>query len=404
MLRNILLPFILVIPFLTIAQSPLEILKRSYDSCQAVQNGYYEMSNFMKYMSGPDTIEKSFITYFKKIENDSIFSSSFHTKQFQKDTFWQGLVYTGNEFLRYYNSDSSGIFMSKEEWGDEIQAIKHNYDFYGPLTSSGSYPLPKDSFFIDDQYSFSYIGEEYIKGRATYHVRMQEFPEYDRARFSNTLKREVHYWIHQHDFIPVQYTEAYDVEMQNDTMYQFEKMVLDTYSINTLKSDRILQASAVPDYIKMETYVPYEGPELLPNDTLAPEWTLPDLDSNMIKLEDYQGELVLLDFFYKACYPCMKAIPALQSLHEKYGDQGFKLIGIDPYDSLEEGIAEFLEKRGVTYTVVLGGKDVAKSYRVSGYPTVYLIDQEGKVVFTQVGYGDDTEKKLEEVIKDHLSK
>ena len=96
------------------------------------------------------------------------------------------------------------------------------------------------------------------------------------------------------------------------------------------------------------------------------------------------------------------ATHALQSLHEKYGDRGFKLIGIDPIDSLEEGIAEFLEKRGVSYTVVLGGKDLAKTYRVSGYPTVYLIDQKGKIIFSQVGYGDDAKEKLEKVILNHL--
>ena len=74
----------------------------------------------------------------------------------------------------------------------------------------------------------------------------------------------------------------------------------------------------------------------------------------------------------------MLALPALQNLHEKYNDKGLKLIGIDPYDTKEkDDIDNFLAKRGVTYTVLFGGKDIAKEYHVSSYPTIYLIDKKG---------------------------
>ena len=65
-------------------------------------------------------------------------------------------------------------------------------------------------------------------------------------------------------------------------------------------------------------------------------------------------------------------------------------------------IDNFLAKRGVTFTVLSGGKDVAKAYHVSGYPTIYSIDKEGKIIFTQVGYGEDTEEKIEKIIIERL--
>jgi thioredoxin-related protein len=86
----------------------------------------------------------------------------------------------------------------------------------------------------------------------------------------------------------------------------------------------------------------------------------------------------------------------------KYKDQGLIIVGIDPYDKKEDDIAAFLAKRGVSYTVLLEGKDVAKEYRVSGYPTIFLIDKTGKIIFTQVGYGKGTEETLEEVIRENL--
>jgi thioredoxin-related protein len=56
----------------------------------------------------------------------------------------------------------------------------------------------------------------------------------------------------------------------------------------------------------------------------------------------------------------------------------------------------------VTYTVLLGGKDVANDYQVSSYPTIYIVDKNGKIIFTQVGYGKGIETILEKVILENL--
>lgn len=98
----------------------------------------------------------------------------------------------------------------------------------------------------------------------------------------------------------------------------------------------------------------------------------------------------------------MQALPALQALHMKYKDHGLIIVGIDPYDNKEDDIAAFLAKRGVTYTVLLEGKEVVKEYRVSAYPTIYLIDKNGNILFIQEGYGKGTEEALEEVIRENL--
>ena len=96
------------------------------------------------------------------------------------------------------------------------------------------------------------------------------------------------------------------------------------------------------------------------------------------------------------------ALPSLQALHEKYEDQGLRIIGVDPYDKIEDSIAPFLAKRGVTYLVLLDGKKVAKEYHVSAYPTMYLIGRNGKILFSQIGYSEEAEKKLEKIILEHL--
>ena len=74
------------------------------------------------------------------------------------------------------------------------------------------------------------------------------------------------------------------------------------------------------------------------------------------------------------------------------------VVGIDPVDKKEDDMGSFLSKRGVRYTVLLGGKDVSKDYHISGYPTMYLIDKNGKIVYAISGYGIGVEAILENYI------
>ena len=380
-----------------------DILRKSYEKCQSIESGYYEMAHYMKYMSNKDTSSSFFSCYFRKLPDDSIYSSAFHCQSHYDREYSRDVMYTGDDFVSYSTKDSTGEIMSKTLWAEDIKAYSHNYSFYSPITNKKSYPLPHDSDFVDTKHVFEYIGEEMIENVSCYHVKMNILPENDSTEMMKTIRIENNYWICKQDYLPIQYSITYDLVINNDTMYQFEKNVLTKYELNNINDEKQLKLESIPSYINLKDYKPYKGPELLPKDTIAPEWSLVSLNDKTIKLSDFKGQIVLIDFFYKSCYPCMQALPALQDLHERYKDKGLRIIGIDPYDTKEkDDIDNFLAKRGVTYTVLLGGKDVAKEYHVSGYPTIYLIDNEGKVLFTQVGYGEGTEEKLEEAIKQNL--
>lgn len=383
-------------------QDAKEILKQSYDKCQSVQNGYYEMTKYMKFMTNKDTSKSSFICYFKKLKDDTLYSSAFHYKAFLKDEYTGDVLYTGDDFVRTSTKDSTATIMAKSMWAKQIKSYSHNFTFYSPLTNRKSIPLPQDSDYIDNKHIFKFIGEENLNGSLCYHLQVNDISEDDSTEAIKSLRIELHYWIKKEDYIPIQYSKAFDMVMNNDTMYQYEKIILNKYEINNLKNENILTLNSIPTYYRTKDFVPYKSPELLKKDTIAPNWELLSLTDEKISLKSLQGQLVLIDFFYKACYPCMQALPALQALSEKYKSKGLRVIGIDPYDKKEDDIAAFLSKRGVSYTVLLGGKDVAKDYHVSGYPTMYLVDRTGKIIFIQEGYGKDVENKLDEIIKNNL--
>ena len=394
---------VMLFPLFSFGQDAKAILEQSYQKCQSVQNGYYEMDIFKKYMSGKDTVATSFKCHFKKLEEDTLYSSAFHYAAFYEGKYSGDVLYTGDDFVTYSMNDSSGRIMSKVLWAEQIKSFRHNYTFYSPLTNSDSNPMSDIDDLNDENYGFHFIGEEKFGEIETYHIQVDVPVENDSTQMIVVTRSEMHFWINRADFIPIQFTVAFDLVMNGDTMYQHTRSVLKSYELNNLKDIEVLTMASIPSYVLLKDYVPHKSPELLPVDTIAPDWELPSLTEENIRLSDQKGKIVLIDFFYKACYPCMQALPGLQRLHEKYGGKGFRVIGIDPYDTKEKDeIDVFLAKRGVTYTVVLGGKDVAMDYHVSGYPTMYLVDEDGKILFSQVGYGDGTEEKLEEVIKANL--
>ncbi len=130
--------------------------------------------------------------------------------------------------------------------------------------------------------------------------------------------------------------------------------------------------------------------------TQAPEWNLSDSDGNMVSLEALRGNVVVIDFWATWCAPCKVVMPEIQSLHEKYADQPVMIYGVNVWESGDA--AAFMLENAYTYGLLLEGDAVAFDYKVSGIPTLYVIDQEGNIAFAQVGSSSDLGLTLTEVI------
>ena len=146
----------------TSAQDAKITLQKSFDKCQSINNGYYEMSRYFKSMTKKDTTTSFSTCYFKKLDNDTIFSSAFHTRVYWKGEYNGDVLYTGDDFVTTSKKDSTGRIMSKDKWATDINSIAHNYKFYSPFTNRKSSPMPDDSTFMDTTCSFRLLGEEMI--------------------------------------------------------------------------------------------------------------------------------------------------------------------------------------------------------------------------------------------------
>jgi thiol-disulfide isomerase/thioredoxin len=138
---------------------------------------------------------------------------------------------------------------------------------------------------------------------------------------------------------------------------------------------------------------------------MAPDFTLPKLDGGTLSLHDTRGKVVFIDFWATWCGPCKAAIPPLQKLYEKYKSQGLIVLGIDVWEfSGVDAVKKFKDDNNLTYDILLGtDTGVDSLYEVEGIPTVWLLDRDGVITWTHIGFGAGGEVEMERQIKAALA-
>jgi peroxiredoxin len=133
-------------------------------------------------------------------------------------------------------------------------------------------------------------------------------------------------------------------------------------------------------------YPPNYVPAAQKSSAVAPDFTLPTVDGKELKLSDYKGKVVIIDFWATWCPPCRKGIPDLIDLKKKYGAKGFEVIGISLDTETKGHVPGFVKSNGMNYPVVYGNQNVTQLYGgIEAIPTTFVIDKQGKIVATYQG-------------------
>jgi thiol-disulfide isomerase/thioredoxin len=119
----------------------------------------------------------------------------------------------------------------------------------------------------------------------------------------------------------------------------------------------------------------------------APAFTLSNINNDKMRLSDYRGRVVMVEFFASWCPPCQMVAPEVKSIYEKYKDKGFVVVAvaIDEGANATAAVSGFIKDFGITYPVLLDDGTVSRKYQVISIPTSFLIDKQGKLRNKHIG-------------------
>ncbi|MDH5368975.1 MAG: TlpA family protein disulfide reductase [Gammaproteobacteria bacterium] len=127
-------------------------------------------------------------------------------------------------------------------------------------------------------------------------------------------------------------------------------------------------------------------------------------DNGNIKLSDFNGTVIYLDFWASWCIPCRKSFPWMNDIQKKFGNKGFKVIAVN-LDEEHNKAKAFLDKIPANFTIAYDPDGVsATAFKVKGMPSSYLIDRTGNIISSHIGFREKEIPTMENKIKLLLKK
>lgn|GEM_PF-4167059 len=126
----------------------------------------------------------------------------------------------------------------------------------------------------------------------------------------------------------------------------------------------------------------------------APDAMLETLDGDHIWVSQLRGKVVVLDFWASWCRPCIAALPSMKKLAQAHGDRPFVLLSISG-DANGARLREFVANHELGWTQCWdGNSDAQRAFGVRGFPTYFVIDATGRILYVKTGWGRGAEKEL----------
>jgi len=132
---------------------------------------------------------------------------------------------------------------------------------------------------------------------------------------------------------------------------------------------------------------------------VAPDFSLPDKSGSMVSLQDFDGQVVLINFWASWCGPCREEMPLLEALHKRYESLGFTMVGVN----VEEDSAaaeKFLQGTSVSFPILFDrANSVSKLYDVIAMPSSVIVGRDGTVRYIHHGYEPGNENDYQDQIR-----
>lgn len=135
------------------------------------------------------------------------------------------------------------------------------------------------------------------------------------------------------------------------------------------------------------------------------DWQTTDLDDHPRSLADYRGQVVVLDFWYRACGWCVRAMPQVKQLTEEFAGKPVAILGINNDQNVDDARL-IVDKFQLNYPTLKNGEGrsgISAKYKINGWPTLVVIDKKGVVRHIHFGYSATLRKEIGDKVRELLA-
>lgn len=368
------------------AQSNKQIVKETIKKYKNHQTMSYDISYSMKFLDDnkPTIINSS--VFIKKENKDKIFSSTFLYNREDDDA----------NYIKYYKSPFIYIIDKKEEKVLRSDASKG--DFYKSFINGNIDGNVREVYFTD----ISKLQWKLWTTKNT--INYSDSLNYLKIEISFPDENE---YYEMKEIVYIDKSTKIITSFISQIKYK-DQLQLKSWTINNVKFDQFKDEdlnSMVNFYMDTYEIEDYQTPteedfKLLENYVVAPVISGVIFPNYKQNTEINYDKITILDFWYTSCMPCIKAIPYLNSLNEKYKGN-IEVIGVNPFEyepENQETIESFLNRTPIDYSIFLI-KDLPQEFNINVYPTVYVIDAKGRVRYSQMGLNEETYKEIDSLLQ-----
>jgi thiol-disulfide isomerase/thioredoxin len=404
-----------------------EVLFKTNESLKNITATVFKVNHKRKFFSKNDTIYTTAICTLQLAPKDRMGAYNIIDMEFAEAT------YTAYGHRRY---DGNGVFWVNYAVGRDNTAVKpqirtNRKDIKGIVENYKSILLPE---YFAEKTAFNSLRLFGVKTGVTEEVYLNT-PVYvitmtfkDNDGISDNIEK---HYIRKSDYLPIGYFRT----MKWEGMQQYDDFKIEYLAVNpdipasafAVNENDTIDAAAryaalaekaniTPKTLtnNNSTNTPLTQVAVAPADNLnnstgadasqnLPDFNLKLHNNNTLNLKDLKGKVVLLDFWYRGCAPCLMAIPELMELQEEFKDD-LVIIGINGFD-IQEDVVGYIEYKKMNYaSTYKTGDNLIKNLNlnVEGYPTTILYDRQGNFIKTDTGYSKGGIRSLRSAIKKAL--
>ena len=381
-MRGIIFVFLVIIVVSCAKTEPPEtVIKKAIEKLENANTFSYDVSSVSKTAYEKDTIQQKSCFEFKKVEYEPYLKAHFTmVRDTLKAYYKTAELFTVNDEekkITQHNFRDNETLIKVVKWGGNQESLV--------AVEKALKEFQKDN-------TFTFMGEEKINGKTTYHFT---------ATTKKNMENRINYfWFDTKTYDLIKLKTIQTVLKNRDVDYTFYICHFENIQYNKEISDGAFSPGRDGSYetIVMDYIAPEPGtPTFLEAGRKAPEWILEDINGNKVK-SSYEDKYTFIECWKSDCEPCINSVKGLDELIEKYGTVvNFISINFDRENTQTKHAIDIYK---IKYPVLRSNEKFAEDYKIQALPTRFLIDKEGKVLYSTFSTINNRKKEIDSVFRE----